>query len=52
MPPGGTPAWGVGWEATFGTRTLASHIKTLRAKVGPHRIRTVHGVGYALEVRP
>lgn len=41
-----------GWEETFGTRTLDSHIKTLRAKVGPHRIRTVHGVGYALEDLP
>jgi len=41
-----------GWEESFGTRTLDSHIKTLRAKVGAHRIRTVHGVGYALEALP
>ena len=32
-----------------GTRTLDSHVKGLRAKVGSHRIRTVHGIGYALE---
>ncbi len=29
------------------SRTLDSHIKTLRVKVGAARIRTVHGVGYA-----
>jgi DNA-binding response OmpR family regulator len=39
-----------GWPDTSGTRTLASHIKALRAKIGPHRVRTVHGVGYALVV--
>jgi DNA-binding response OmpR family regulator len=26
-----------------------SHVKALRAKIGPDRVRTVHGVGYALE---
>ena len=31
------------------TRTVDSHVKALRSKVGAHRIRTVHGVGYALE---
>ena len=31
------------------TRTVDSHVKALRAKVGADRIRTVHGVGYALE---
>lgn len=38
-------------EATSTTRTVDTHIKTLRAKIGPDRIRTVHGVGYALEIR-
>jgi DNA-binding response OmpR family regulator len=31
------------------TRTVDSHVKALRAKVGAGRIRTVHGVGYAME---
>ena len=30
-------------------RTVDSHIKALRRKIGAERIRTVHGVGYALE---
>lgn len=38
-----------GWADAYGTRTLDSHVKSLRAKVGAQRIRTVHGVGYALE---
>ena len=37
---------GAGRRAS-GTRTLDSHIKSLRAKIGAHRVRTVHGVGYA-----
>ena len=36
-----------GWADASGTRTLDSHIKSLRAKIGAHRVRTVHGVGYA-----
>lgn len=32
-----------------GTRTVDSHVKALRAKIGAIRVRTVHGVGYALE---
>ena len=39
-----------GWSDAAGTRTLDSHVKSLRAKVGTDRVRTVHGVGYALEV--
>jgi DNA-binding response OmpR family regulator len=39
-----------GWGDASGTRTLDSHVKALRAKLGPGRLRTVHGVGYALEV--
>jgi DNA-binding response OmpR family regulator len=41
-----------GWSDASGTRTLDSHVKALRAKVGADRVRTVHGVGYALEVGP
>ena len=40
-----------GWADASGTRTLDSHVKALRAKIGADRVRTVHGVGYALEVR-
>jgi DNA-binding response OmpR family regulator len=39
-----------GWADTSGTRTVDSHIKGLRRKLGAGLIRTVHGVGYALEV--
>lgn len=39
-----------GWSDASGTRTLDSHIKGLRAKIGANFVRTVHGVGYALEV--
>ncbi|RHW24782.1 DNA-binding response regulator [Nocardioides immobilis] len=38
-----------GWPGASGTRTVDSHIKALRAKIGADRVRTVHGVGYALE---
>jgi DNA-binding response OmpR family regulator len=38
-----------GWPGASGTRTVDSHVKALRAKIGGHRVRTVHGVGYALE---
>ncbi len=37
------------WPSAGETRTVDSHIRSLRQKVGPKRIRTVHGVGYALE---
>ena len=40
------------WPAASGTRTVDSHIKALRAKIGADRVRTVHGVGYALEAGP
>jgi DNA-binding response OmpR family regulator len=42
--------WGWG-DATAGTRTVDSHVKALRRKLGAELIRTVHGVGYALEVQ-
>ena len=38
-----------GWSGASGTRTVDSHVKGLRAKVGADLVRTVHGVGYALE---
>ena len=37
------------WIDASGTRTVDSHIKALRRKLGPDLIRTVHGVGYAFE---
>lgn len=37
------------WADASGTRTVDSHVKELRRKLGPDLIRTVHGVGYALE---
>ena len=46
-----TEVWGWG-EATMSgiaTRTVDSHVKALRHKLGADWIRTVHGVGYALE---
>ncbi|WBB65868.1 response regulator transcription factor [Micromonospora sp. WMMD812] len=39
-----------GWADSSGTRTVDSHVKALRRKLGPDLIRTVHGIGYALEV--
>ena len=39
-----------GWAHASGTRTVDSHVKALRRKLGADLIRTVHGVGYALEV--
>jgi len=38
-----------GWAEGCGTRTVDSHVKALRRKLGADLIRTVHGVGYALE---
>ncbi|QYN34404.1 response regulator transcription factor [Pseudonocardia sp. DSM 110487] len=39
-----------GWADATGTRAVDSHVKALRRKLGADLIRTVHGVGYALEV--
>ncbi|OJF11493.1 response regulator transcription factor [Couchioplanes caeruleus] len=39
-----------GWADASGTRTVDSHVKGLRRKLGADLIRTVHGVGYALEI--
>jgi DNA-binding response OmpR family regulator len=38
------------WADASRTRAVDSHVKALRRKLGPELIRTVHGVGYALEV--
>src|SRR3990170_5250474 len=38
-----------GWADASGTRTVDSHIKGLRRKLGADLIRTVHGVGEGLE---
>ncbi len=37
-----------GYRDGGGTRTVDSHIRGIRRKLGDHVIRTVHGVGYAL----
>jgi DNA-binding response OmpR family regulator len=37
------------WPGAAGTRTVDSHVKSLRSKIGSALVRTVHGVGYALE---
>ena len=42
-----------GWRDGAGQRTVDSHIRGLRRKLGSDLVRTVHGVGYALEpMRP
>jgi len=38
------------WQDAGATRTVDSHVKSLRSKLGADLLRTVHGVGYALEV--
>ena len=38
-----------GYRDGSGARTVDSHIRSLRQKLGPELIRTVHGVGYAVE---
>jgi DNA-binding response OmpR family regulator len=38
-----------GYDIPSGARTVDSHIRSLRRKLGPDLIRTVHGVGYAVE---
>ena len=39
-----------GWASDVESRTVDSHVKALRRKLGSELIRTVHGVGYALEM--
>ena len=38
-----------GWTSSIESRTVDTHVKALRRKLGSGLIRTVHGVGYALE---
>jgi DNA-binding response OmpR family regulator len=38
-----------GWASGLESRTVDTHVKALRRKLGSELIRTVHGVGYALE---
>lgn len=40
-----------GWASGVESRTVDTHVKALRRKLGSELIRTVHGVGYALEPR-
>jgi DNA-binding response OmpR family regulator len=39
-----------GYRDGSGARTVDSHVRSLRSKLGAGLIRTVHGVGYAAEV--
>jgi DNA-binding response OmpR family regulator len=39
-----------GYRDGSGARTIDSHIGALRRKLGAELIRTVHGIGYALEI--
>jgi DNA-binding response OmpR family regulator len=36
-----------GYRDGSGTRTVDSHVRAIRSKLGDDVIRTVHGVGYA-----
>jgi DNA-binding response OmpR family regulator len=38
-----------GWRDGSGQRTVDSHVRGLRRKLGSDLVRTVHGVGYALQ---
>jgi DNA-binding response OmpR family regulator len=38
-----------GYEVPSGARTVDSHVRSLRRKLGAELIRTVHGVGYAVD---
>jgi DNA-binding response OmpR family regulator len=38
-----------GYEVASGGRTVDSHVRAVRHKLGNDLIRTVHGVGYALD---
>ena len=40
-----------GYRDGSGARTVDSHVRALRRKLGPEVVRTVHGVGYGLEDR-
>jgi len=38
-----------GYKQGAGERTVDSHVRSIRRKLGPSVIRTVHGIGYALD---
>jgi DNA-binding response OmpR family regulator len=38
-----------GYRVAAGERTVDSHVRALRRKLGADLIRTVHGIGYALD---
>ena len=38
-----------GYDIASGVRTVDSHVRAVRRKLGADLIRTVHGVGYAME---
>ncbi len=40
-----------GYSDGFGGRTVDSHVAALRRKLGSDLVRTVHGIGYAIEKR-
>jgi DNA-binding response OmpR family regulator len=40
-----------GYDFPAGARTVDSHVRSLRRKLGPDIVRTVHGVGYSVETR-
>jgi DNA-binding response OmpR family regulator len=40
-----------GWRDGAGQRTVDSHVRGLRRKLGSGLVRTVHGIGYSLEAR-
>jgi len=42
-----TEVWG--YDVASGVRTVDSHVRAVRRKLGNDVIRTVHGVGYAME---
>jgi DNA-binding response OmpR family regulator len=41
-----------GYDVPSGARTIDSHIRSIRRKLGADLVRTVHGVGYAVEEVP
>lgn len=45
-----TEVWG--YRDGSGIRTVDSHVRALRRKLGDGLVRTVHGVGYSIEPRP
>ena len=38
-----------GYDVPSGERTVDSHIRSIRRKLGADVVRTVHGVGYAVQ---